>query len=553
MPAGTSFTNAIDIANRAIQHIGSDLVDPILGFTELSRAAQHISNAYPKLRQAELRRNVWTFAVREQALRALDTNTLFLSPSLWSSFTTYFVGSIVSDQTGYLWISKIRDNLGFQPESSSGAWDPYFGPLTVSPYDSSQTYFTGELVYTFAGDGTFNTYLSLANGNAVHPALPNEWSISTVYFRNQVVRAFPAWAGGTTYTQGQTVSSGGLIYSSLTNGNLNHTPASSPTFWVQVPTLILQSQAVPVTTMVVPPSSSPVKEWSQSTTYALGNFVMFNGIEYLSIQNNNTGNFPNAAASTFWKPLTLGVFYMSRIDLNLANDPITTTVAEWSSATTYGAAATVTGSDGVIYSSIAGGNLNHDPTFSPTFWTNTGVLSPWDVTFTLGGGNPSWMQVGGASFPGGTSLTTINIQYPLNSGPVSQASTRNAYRLPAGFLRQAPSDPKAGSTSALGAPSGLDYNDWRFDGKYIVTQDVPPIILRFVADFTNVVEMDPMFCEGLAARIGLEVCQPLTQSSEKTGLIAKEYEKFMGEARLINGIEQGATEPAEDDWITCRA
>jgi len=65
---------------------------------------------------------------------------------------------------------------------------------------------------------------------------------------------------------------------------------------------------VPSTSSIVPPQSSPVKEWLQATTYALGNFVMFNGIEYLSILANNTGNFPNAAASIFWKPVTLGTF-----------------------------------------------------------------------------------------------------------------------------------------------------------------------------------------------------------------------------------------------------
>ena len=321
---------------------------------------------------------------------------------------------------------------------------------------------------------------------------------------------------------------------------------------MQVPTLILQSQLVPSTSSIVPPQSSPVKEWLQATTYALGNFVMFNGIEYLSILANNTGNFPNAAASIFWKPVTLGTFYMSLTDLNFGNNPATTFVAEWSSVTTYNAADKVTGSDGVVYSSIAGANLNHDPTFSPAFWTNTLVLSPWDTTFVQGGGNQTWLQIGGASFPTGVGLTMLAITYPAGTGPSTQLSTKNVYLLPAGFLRVAPRDPKAGSSSFLGAPSGLEYTDWLYEGNLLITRDVDPIMFRFVADRTNVAEFDPMFCEGLGARIGLEVCEPLTQSSAKLGTIAKMYDTFMTEARIVNGIETGAEEPPEDDYVTCR-
>jgi hypothetical protein len=48
------------------------------------------------------------------------------------------------------------------------------------------------------------------------------------------------------------------------------------------------------------------------------------------------------------------------------------------------------------------------------------------------------------------------------------------------------------------------------------------------------------------------VCEPLTQSSAKLGTIAKMYDTFMTEARIVNGIETGAEEPPEDDYVTCR-
>lgn len=157
----------------------------------------------------------------------------------------------------------------------------------------------------------------------------------------------------------------------------------------------------------------------------------------------------------------------------------------------------------------------------------------------------SWKSLGAAS-------VALDILYPIGAGPKAQLGTRNVYRLPNGFLRQAPSDPKAGSTSYLGAPSGLDYDDFIMEGQYFTTSEVDPIILRFVADVTTVPAMDPMFCEGLGARIGLEVCETLTQSTTKLQAIGAAYNRFMSEARIVNGIETGPTEPPIDDYIACR-
>lgn len=553
MAAG--FLIAIDIANRALQHCGVEMLDPIAGFTENSKAARQVSFAYDKLRRAELRRNIWRFATRRAALRAIDSNTLQLLASLWSSTTTYFVGSIVADQDGYFWSSLTVNNLNNDPLNSTGEWEPYFGPLTVQLYDSSQAYYAGELVYTLAGDGTYNTFRSLANMNAVHPALPNQWDIATTYFKNQVVRQFPAWAGGTTYTQGQTVQyTDGNVYSSLTNGNIGNTPSTSTTNWARMPVLDLKTQTVPINggNLIVPPQSSPVLEWAQGTTYSAGVFVMFNSTEYLSIAANNTGNFPNASASTFWKPITLGVLSMSLIDLNLGNSPANS-VAAWSAATTYSIGQQATGSDGVIYSSVINGNIGNNPiTDGGVHWTNTGVLDAWTTVFTQGGGNQMWMQIGGASFPMGVGLGGLNITYPIGTGPLWQSTTRNVYRLPAGYLRPAPQDPKAGSTSWLGAPSGLPYKDWNFEGDYLVTRDAWPIVLRFIADVTDVRKMDDMFCEGLAYRIALEVCEPLTQSASKLQVIMANYKHFMSEAQTVSDIEVGPIEPPLDDYIAAR-
>lgn len=550
----SEFQTQADIGNRALQHCGAEMMDPALGFTENSKNARQVSFVYGKLRRAELRRNAWRFSIRKAVLRPVDTNTLLLAPSLWVSTTTYFAGSLVTDSSNNVWQSRIPNNIGNDPQNTL-AWEPYFGPLTASLYDGSQSYFAGEAVYTAAGDGTANIYISLVEGNTLDPSLPNQWSISTVYMKNIVVQAFPAWSSLTTYTQGQTVAfTDGNIYTSLTNANINHAPNVSPAQWALVPVITLSSLTVPAvsSSSPVPAFASPVAEWSQATTYALGNIVMFNGTEYVSILASNTGNFPNAAGSTFWVAMTGGTLYMSLIDLNLGNNPANAP-ALWAAGTTYAINNLVGGPDGIIYKSLANGNLGNNPvTDGGVHWQNTGVLNPWTTIFTQGGGNQQWRQIGGAAFPSGVALAELNIVYPLGAGPLTQDRTRNVFRLPSGYLRKAPRDPKAGATSFLGAPSGLDYEDWNLEGNYLVSSEVRPIIFRFGADVADVTAMDDMFCEGLACRIAVAVAPLLTQSNVKLADIEKLYAGFMSEARIVNGIETGATEPPEDDFISCR-
>lgn len=498
------FNFPVDIGNRALQRVGSELMDITLGFSELSKRAQAVSTCYGKLRRAELQRNLWPFATRKAAIRPLDTNTMLVSPTLWSSTVTYFVGSIVSDANGTLWKSILRNNLNNQPGQIYTAWVPYFGPMTAAPFDSSQNYFSGELVYTFGGDGTNNVFESRVSGNAVHPALPNQWSTDTIYNTDDVVQQFPAWSSGTTYSQGQgALYTDGNVYVSLTNGNVGNAPPSSASNWALMPTLTLTSQLVPSSSFPAPTqvTTTPIDEWQIETGYALGAFAIWKAAVYVSIVNNNTGNFPSNGS--FWVAVSNGTLYQSLVDLNLGNSPAS----------------------------------------SPTQWTST---------FTQGGGNSQWMQIGGAAFPNGASLTALAITWPVNAGPLSQTWSKNVYRLPAGYLRRAPQDPSAGNVSWLGAPSNDTQQDWVINGNYLVSADSFPIVFRFVADVQNVQEFPDTFCEGLACRIGLEVCETLTQSTAKLQGLGSLYKEFMGEARMIGAIEIGGINPPLDDLIMTR-
>lgn len=423
------FLDSLDIANRGMQLLGQSQIQSV---SEDTRAQVEASFAYDKLRRAELQRNVWRFAVRKAALRAIDTTTLLVDPPAYDNSKTYLPGALVKDTNGLIWVSLKPDNIDNSPGGNNEYWDAYFGPLTVTLYDSTQTYFAGELVYKAgAVAGSYEVYMSLKSANADAPDTATAWVNTTTYYADQVV------------------SYGGSLWRSLLPFNLGTTPADGP--------------------------------------------------------------------------------------------------LAWDSTITYTTAQTVTGSDHFIYSSVGNGNLNHDPTTDGGVnWTNTNVANAWSRSPTLVTAATSWLPVGNVA------LRALTILYPIGSGPLSQTDTKNVYRLPSGYLRMAPQDPKQGSNSLLGAPSGLPYEDWTLEGDYIVSDDSGAIVLRFVADVTRVSKFDDMFCEGLACRIASATCEALKQSTAKLQTIASEYKLFMGEARLRNSIEEGSEEPPLDDYIACR-
>lgn len=422
------YLDSLDIANRALQHVSQT---QIVSVTEDSKNNLETSFAYDKVRQAELRRNAWRFAIRKTVLRAVDTGTMVLEPDLWSSATVYLPGAIVSDANGLTWISLIEENLNNQPGGNNEAWDSYFGPMTVVPWDSGTSYYAGEVVYKAGAlPSQYHVYMSLKNGNTDVPDVAAAWDSATLYYGNDVV------------------SYGGSQWRSLVDLNQNITPADGP--------------------------------------------------------------------------------------------------LSWDSGATYSASQQVTGSDQFIYTSVGNGNIGHDPTTDGGIhWTNTNVPNAWSRTPTITPSSPNWRPIQ-------ADMSLLRFPYPIGSGPASDSGTRNVFRLPAGYLKVAPQDPKAGSVSLLGAPSGLPYDDWTYEGDYLVSGDTGPIVFRFVADVTRVRSMDPMFCEGLALTLAIAICPTITQSHVQLSDLASEYKMRMTEARTANLIEAGPEEPPLDDFITCR-
>lgn len=353
-----------------------------------------------------------------------------------------------------------------------------------------------------------------------------------------------AWSSTVTYMKGAIVSdANGVAWISLIPQNFNNSPGGNNEKW--------DAYFGPAT----------IAAYDADTTYWAGELVYVRNAPgtapiYTIYQSRVSANSSVPGTAEAWSATTqyndnavvsyLGSQWNSLIPVNYGNTPVTGPLA-YDAASTYASGETVTASDNLIYSSVASGNVGHDPvTDAGVHWTNTGVINAWHIAPVAVSSN-DWLPIA-------ASMAGLSFSYPIGTGPSSQMATRNVYRLPFGFLKTAPQDPKAGSSSFLGAPSGLQYSEWDREGNYLVStgSDASPIILRFIADVTKVTDMDDMFCKGLACTLAASICEPITQSQTKLQTIASEYKLFMGEARTANLIEAGPIEPPEDDYITCR-
>ena len=316
------FQTPYDIGNRAAQHCRAERFS---AFTDFSASAQEIGFVYDKLREAELRRRVWRFAVRRSVLRAIDSTTLLWTPPAYASATSYSFGQVVT-YNGEWWQAKTASTG--QTPAAGAYWQHYFGPDTLELFT----------------------------------------------------------AGAVTFHAGELTSSGGVVYLSLIDANQDTPPTSN------------------------------------------------------------------------------------------------------------------------------------------------------------------WLAVNGTT-------AALQILYPISTGPRTDQTTANVFRLPVGYLRRAPSEEKGAHYYYVGVAAGPPQEDWVFEGDYIVSRDAGPLMLRFVANMVDVPDFDPMFCEGLAARIAVECAPRIAAPDFLDKAIAnseRHYRREIQEAGEVNGIERGPISPPVDDWIIAR-
>lgn len=233
-----------------------------------------------------------------------------------------------------------------------------------------------------------------------------------------------------------------------------------------------------------------------------------------------------------------GAWYVSLVNANIANTP-STSPAAW-----------------VIWTSNGRGQGSYGltTTNSPIPLTYPGAYSVYMSLYNNNADNPvsatgNWLLLNGAILP-------LRVSWPIGAGPNDNADTLNCFHLPSGFLKRAPTDPKGGQMGYLGANSGSNPEDWVFEGPFMISSDYGPLMMRFVADLTDVSEFDPMFCRGLALSVARAVASILVKDKDVLQLvkadIASEYKTIMGEARATNSIEIGPITSVENRYVTVR-
>lgn len=118
----------------------------------------------------------------------------------------------------------------------------------------------------------------------------------------------------------------------------------------------------------------------------------------------------------------------------------------------------------------------------------------------------------------------------------------HSYTLPADFLKLLPPD------------AGWHYNDldWKIEGRSVLTDEVAPLNIRYIARITDANTMDALFREALAMRMAKEMCEELTNSNNKIAAINADYRDAILEARRANAFDRVSDEPPEDSWLSVR-
>lgn len=94
--------------------------------------------------------------------------------------------------------------------------------------------------------------------------------------------------------------------------------------------------------------------------------------------------------------------------------------------------------------------------------------------------------------------------------------------------------------------------DWLVEGGKILTNDGTSIHLLYVRRVTDPAAMDVTYRYALAARMGLHLCEKITQSNTKKADARTAYKDAIAEARRTNAMQRTAEESPDDPWDTAR-
>lgn len=360
----------------------------------------------------------------------------------------------------------------------------------------------------------------------------------------------PAYSASTTYSVGHVITYSGEWWQSKVAANVGNTPQLGD-YWRRyygpdscdpflslsaapaAPTLTssasgsLAAQTVYVTVTYLGAGGETVASSESSLALAASHVAVVTSpaaasyaTSYNVYASDSTGSETLQNAS----PITIGTNWtMPTTGLVLGRGAPTAAVTSSSASATSFFPGELVNFNGSVYLSLISANTDVPPT-------------------------PAWLSVSGT-------LSLLQILYPVGTGPVTDQSTSNVYRLPVGYLKQAPTSPKSGANPWLGAPKGTVREDWVFEGGYVVSAFAEPLLMRYVANTVDVPDFSAVFCEMLASRIAEETGPVLAEADLWREILANvraHYRDERTKAVRKNDIEIGPVDPDIDDFLLCR-
>jgi hypothetical protein len=118
-----------------------------------------------------------------------------------------------------------------------------------------------------------------------------------------------------------------------------------------------------------------------------------------------------------------------------------------------------------------------------------------------------------------------------------------AFDLPSDFLRLLPNNGRLGQ---------VVQDDLQIESGQILTNDGAPLNIIYIARITDPNTFDQGFIDLLVARVAFDLCEKITQSTNKFEVMNLQYQEAKATARRVNAFERPAQEAPADPWITAR-
>lgn len=143
------------------------------------------------------------------------------------------------------------------------------------------------------------------------------------------------------------------------------------------------------------------------------------------------------------------------------------------------------------------------------------------------------------------SIKYATLNEPTGTETYQNGETRNSFTLPSDYARLADQNPREAALTTQATTGAVKFTDYSIEGGNLLTAQTI-VILRYASLVTNVATFDPLFCDVMAARMGVDgLAETLTQSPVKRQLAERRYVARMLTALQTNLIEAGSDEPLE--------